>query len=337
MANSYIEYNGNGVRDTYLIPFGFLAKSNIQATIDEVETVDFEVVGNSVVFDTPPALDTDIKILRVTPRKPVVTLVDGASPNAEQMNKISLQSLYVSQELEDGTISGTQVIPNNSLTVGKLQQIPIGSWLGRVSSLTGDVEVLTTAQLKSELALGGAALLSVGTTAGTVAAGNDTRITTAIKQSEVGTGLEYSGGKINRKQVGFRAYNNATQSYTSGEYKVLFNTESFDTDSMFSSSRFTPTIAGYYLLGCTVNPQSGTLYSGRTVTIKINGSTYIDVDDFYSGRLDDAVSPFRKTTGATTLYYFNGTTDYAEVAFGANTALTIESGNRDCNFWGFLI
>jgi hypothetical protein len=53
----------------------------------------------------------------------------------------------------------------------------------QVSSVAGLVGVITAAALRTELDLGGAALLNVGTGAGTVAAGNDSRITGAMPKS----------------------------------------------------------------------------------------------------------------------------------------------------------
>lgn len=219
MANSYIEYDGNGIRTTWTIPFGFLAKNHIQAQIDEVETSDFEVVGTSIVFDSAPANETVVKVLRVTPRDPIVKYVDGASPTAEQLNIAVKQALYVSQELEDGTLTGTQVIPNNSITLSKLQQIGSGYWLGRVSASTGDIEVLTTAQLKTALSLGDSSGLDVGTTAGTVAAGDDSRITGAVQSA--GAGLLKTGTELSWKPNRTQTKISTGLTFTGASYQVI--------------------------------------------------------------------------------------------------------------------
>ena len=49
----------------------------------------------------------------------------------------------------------------------------------------------------------------------------------------------------------FSAYQSTLQSFSSNTVtKVLFQTEEYDTNSNFASSRFTPTVAGYYQLSC---------------------------------------------------------------------------------------
>lgn len=153
MAHSYANYTGNGIKNIYLIPFGFLAKTHIQVKINTIEISEFDVLGSTVIFDTPPVSGAAIKIYRVTPRTPLVEYYDGGSPRAKTKNTDLLQSLYISQEIEDGTLTGEAVIPNNSLTVNKLEQVSSGTFLGRYDSLTGDVQKMTAAQAKSLLSL----------------------------------------------------------------------------------------------------------------------------------------------------------------------------------------
>ena len=65
----------------------------------------------------------------------------------------------------------------------------------------------------------------------------------------------------------FSAYLSAGQSINSSEYtKVLFNTELFDTNNNFASSRFTPTVAGYY--------QVNLMTVGQTVTSAVFSAIY---------------------------------------------------------------
>ena len=57
--------------------------------------------------------------------------------------------------------------------------------------------------------------------------------------------------------------------------KVLYDTQIFNaTSSMFSSSRFTPTVAGYYQINGSINP-GGTLTTSL-ISIFKNGSRYTD-------------------------------------------------------------
>jgi hypothetical protein len=105
----------------------------------------------------------------------------------------------------------------------------------------------------------------------------------------------------------FSAYNNASQSISNNTLtKVLFQVEDFDTNSNFASSRFTPTIAGYYQINSGLNfPSSATGIAA--VSIYKNGN------EWQSG----AQIPLNATYGirpvVSTVIYFNGSTDYVEI------------------------
>lgn len=103
----------------------------------------------------------------------------------------------------------------------------------------------------------------------------------------------------------FSAYANAVTSLTtSAQTKVNFQVEDYDTNSNFASSRFTPTVAGYYQLNARVQ------FTGSTVNpliyITKNGSQVL-CGDYKPGTYTGPVAT------ASGLVYFNGTTDYAEV------------------------
>jgi len=108
----------------------------------------------------------------------------------------------------------------------------------------------------------------------------------------------------------FRAYIDGSQAITSGsQQKVTFGTETFDTNSNFSSSRFTPTVEGYYQLNATVRID-GTASTGEVMIILYkNGGEYARGTNeqgteqgvnFYSMQVSD-------------IAYANGTGDYFEI------------------------
>ena len=126
----------------------------------------------------------------------------------------------------------------------------------------------------------------------------------------------------------FSAYATSAQSISNGSFaKVTFDTESFDTNNNFSSSRFTPTIAGYYQLSfnlkvnCTV---SQTRFIG---TIYKNGSTIGRQFDLPT-TFNAGISPF--LTG-TALVSANGSTDYFEVYVYVEGTGTLTTGAVDAN------
>jgi hypothetical protein len=108
----------------------------------------------------------------------------------------------------------------------------------------------------------------------------------------------------------FRAYINIAQAITSGsQQKVTFGTETFDTNNNFSSSRFTPTIEGYYQLNATVRIDGTSSTGEYMLVIWKNGTEYArgtnasgteQGANFYSMQVSD-------------LAYANGSTDYFEI------------------------
>jgi len=105
----------------------------------------------------------------------------------------------------------------------------------------------------------------------------------------------------------FFAYLTSDQSITTGTYtKIAYDAKVFDTNSNFSSSRFTPTVAGYYQIAAGFDNTDSTAGVTRTVlTVYKNGSQFIHLTDF-------AVGSAYTITGST-LVYCNGSTDYIEM------------------------
>jgi len=127
------------------------------------------------------------------------------------------------------------------------------------------------------------------------------------------------GGTGTTNPPAFRAVNNADKSLANGTWtKVTLDTETFDTNSNFASSRFTPTVAGYYQFNGqgqvnTTSPiglrfyKNGSAYGGYSVSGSLAGALY------GNGTLSD-------------LIYMNGTTDYLELY-----AIQVSGGSTNLN------
>ena len=167
----------------------------------------------------------------------------------------------------------------------------------------------------------------------TVPAVTGTMLTTAstitpsdgsVTQAKLATGVAGNGPT-------FRAVPSTTQSVTSATYtKVNFGTENWDTNSNFASSRFTPTVAGYYFI-------SGAVYA----TFSGSG-TYIWIFVFKNGAQELAGNlnvPVTTVDGigiVNGLVYMNGTTDYVEMyCYLAGTSPIVQNANGT-QFSGFL-
>ena len=113
----------------------------------------------------------------------------------------------------------------------------------------------------------------------------------------------------------FSAYPSTTTTLTANtDVKVTFDTELFDTNNCFASSRFTPNVAGYYQVNLclSVNFWNGTIFSAL---IYKNGSAY----QYGQTAYPQTVGGVRASIS--TIVYLNGTTDYIE-AYGYQYAQT---------------
>ena len=134
------------------------------------------------------------------------------------------------------------------------------------------------------------------------------------------SGKAVSGGEIIQNAgPSFYAYRNSLQTltYTGGYIKVIFDTESWDTDSCYDTSTglFTPTVAGYYQLNA---------YVQTTSAVAQHGGFYKNGSGWSYGSNHSNSTDFGSQNS--TIVYLNGTTDYVAyhlfVASTVNTATT---------------
>lgn len=132
----------------------------------------------------------------------------------------------------------------------------------------------------------------------------------SVTQSKIGSNIAGNG-------PAFSAYAAVATSMTNNTFtKIGFDTEQYDTNNNFASSRFTPTIAGYYQINAVVFTGGSTGVSGAG--IYKNGTQFM-----YGGQ-----SP--NSSGGTTclvggLIYLNGSTDYVEIYAVQTTGGTIST------------
>ncbi len=162
--------------------------------------------------------------------------------------------------------------------------------------------------LKLNSSGGGSVTLQEPTTASNVTlnlpAADGTIITTA--STFAGTGPAFS------------AYASGGQSISSStNTKLTYATESFDTNANYdaANSRFTPTVAGYYLV--TINCQIDGTLSGAYANFMLwkNGASIVNM---FSG---NSVAYYHGNGSA--LVYMNGTTDYLESYIFMTQALSV--------------
>ena len=164
---------------------------------------------------------------------------------------------------------------------------------------------------------------------GTIAGVTSTGLTTAqtVTQSAIASGVAGTG-------PAFSAYSTSNQAIgATTNTKVLFDTEDFDTNSNFASSRFTPTVAGYYQINATVGFQN--LASYAYVMVFKNGSFYKTI--YYQ----PTTSSYYSVGGGGVIVSMNGSTDYIEIYAFCGTSINIIAntggGNGSTQISGVLV
>jgi hypothetical protein len=125
----------------------------------------------------------------------------------------------------------------------------------------------------------------------------------------------------------FNAYSSGAQSITASTWtKITFDSERFDTNSNFASSRFQPTVAGYYLLTSSAYFSANPSIAIMIISINGAGSTGYDVSRISTSGAG--------TIGGSMMLYLNGSTDYAEIYFYSGNANTLGIASNS-NFVAF--
>jgi|688.fasta_scaffold651137_3 hypothetical protein len=127
----------------------------------------------------------------------------------------------------------------------------------------------------------------------------------------------------------FSATAGTSQSISSSTWtKIQFATEQFDTNNNFDSTtnyRFTPTVAGYYLI---------TLAAGHgSASNNVLGSIYKNGSSYQQGQGNATSATYDPCVNISCVIYFNGSSDYVEGYLITNTTTTTEN----CRFTGCLM
>jgi hypothetical protein len=121
----------------------------------------------------------------------------------------------------------------------------------------------------------------------------------------------------------FSAYADTAQTVTSNVFtKVTFGTEEFDTNNNFASSRFTPTVAGYYQINANLLAKASSTISNIGISFYKNGSSLIFPVNF-------SITVGEPLISSSCLVYLNGSTDYLEIYGRIGGTGTITFGFND--------
>ena len=114
MAFSYTTYTGNGSTTQYAIPFGYIRREHVLATVAGAPATFTFVNSTTIQMTVAPANGAVVRVYRQTPlTAPLVNFTDGSTLVAADLDTNALQSIYTQQELDDSIVEGLAgVIPN---------------------------------------------------------------------------------------------------------------------------------------------------------------------------------------------------------------------------------
>lgn len=133
----------------------------------------------------------------------------------------------------------------------------------------------------------------------------------------------------------FSAYRVANQSVTTSTWeKVQCTTEEFDTASAYDAAtnhRFTPQVAGYYLI-------TGAVYGSGTNLTNCGAQIYKNGSSFKAGAVEVAGASSELNANVCALVYLNGSTDYVELwGYITGTGPEVTAGASLTYFQGVLV
>jgi hypothetical protein len=124
----------------------------------------------------------------------------------------------------------------------------------------------------------------------------------------------------------FSAYMSAGTAVPDATYtKLLFASEDFDTNNNFASSRFTPTIAGYYQINSALQ-----LAGSVSASVLVVPSVFKNGSSFKRSVLT-ASSTYGATVSA--ILYLNGSTDYVEIYLYQGSGAAIDTNPVQDTTW----
>jgi hypothetical protein len=147
------------------------------------------------------------------------------------------------------------------------------------------------------------------------------------------TGLKWAAAAGGSSFPTFSAGASTGTAYTAATAtKMLFDTEAWDTNSNFASSRFTPTVSGYYQLQTALVTNAGAGSPSIDLMIYKNGALEKRVDSVAAGATPDGTG-----VSGTCIVSMNGSSDYVEVYLQCSQSGNLYAATTRCYFQGIGI
>jgi hypothetical protein len=326
------QFSGNGSTTAFTMSVAPAGVTNVLVAVSGVlqDPSTYGVVGNTITFSAAPPTGTGNISCRY-----LGVPVTGVTTTA-----------YRTQTEFTATANQTTFTPP-SYTVGFIDVYRNGALLGSAdfTATNGTTVVLTNAASEGDLIetisfLVSSVLNAIPNTAGSVSSANiaDNAITTANIADNAITTAKIAAGAVIQADLAtgvagtgpaFSAYSSSTgATLGTGATKVTFDTEEFDTNNNFASSRFTPTVAGYYQINAQTQPNAS--YTGGWIAVYKNGALY------KYGTFANIGISFGGFT-VSTIVYCNGSTDFIEIYGAFTTSQATGAGISFTWFNGALV
>lgn len=106
MANSFNNFSGDGSTTQFPVNFPYISRGHVEVYVDGVEDTTFTWLSNTQIqTSTTPANGSVVSVRRKTPTTPLTDFVDGSVLGEDDLDRVMIQSAYLTEETSDGVLS----------------------------------------------------------------------------------------------------------------------------------------------------------------------------------------------------------------------------------------
>lgn len=280
MATTSTSYTGNGSTTAFSISFPYLRTTDILvtvATVTQILGTDYTISGSTLTFTVAPINGSAIKFQRVTSRTPAITTyADGSSWSATDSNKLALQLIYCLQEIDEGAVVANGLtLDDGTVPLAKLVNVAQNTFAARKTAGTGAFEAITASEARTALGLAATA------TSTCLVASNNLSDIGSASTARTNLGLDsLLAAKQSNTFAAFKATNSAGTSIPVAETELVYATEVEDSNTAYSSPRFTADANGLYYF-CASARMSTSPTATMQLKLKVNGTTIFALNPQY--------------------------------------------------------
>jgi hypothetical protein len=222
MANSYVQYTGNGVN--YAVPFQYLSKTHVTVKVNGSAVPFTWTSSNMVQLNSDPGTAL-VEVRRTTPNNArLIDFTDGSVLASDDLDNSALQFLFLSQEAQDvanlaiqpasdgGWDAGTRRVENAGDPVGDQDLVTV-AWAktAQAAQLAGAIQAKNDAQA----AAGASATSAANSSASQSAAAGSQAAAKTSEQAAAGSASAAAGSATTAGQQASAASTSAGNAKTS--------------------------------------------------------------------------------------------------------------------------